>query len=52
MEMEKDMIVNLIKSNRMFSLNLPEKKKGQFWLKDIDFGRNKINLISIEEIQD
>ncbi|MFG6377074.1 MAG: type VII secretion protein EssC [Lachnospiraceae bacterium] len=46
------MIVNLIKSNRMFSLNLPEKKKGQFWLKDIDFGRNKRNLISIEAIQD
>lgn len=30
------MIVNLIKPQQMFSLTLPHKVKGQYWLTDID----------------
>lgn len=44
------MIVNLIKARQMFSVTLPEKIKGQYWLHDID-ERGKIrNLISIEAV--
>ncbi len=42
------MIVNLIKAKEMFSLTLPTKIKGQFWLCDFDeFGNNR-KLLSIE----
>ena len=44
------MIVNLIKSEQMFSLTLPDKKKGQYWLTDIDEKGKHRNLISIEAI--
>ena len=30
------MIINLIKSKQMFSLTLPHKVKGQYWVTDID----------------
>ena len=30
------MIVNLIKKEKMFSLCLPEKVKGKYWLEDCD----------------
>lgn len=42
------MIVSLIKTDRMFSLTLPEVVKGQFWLNDIDEKGASRNLISIE----
>ena len=42
------MIVNLIKTDRMFSLTLPEKVKGQFWLNDFDNKGSLRQLISIE----
>lgn len=44
------MIVNLIKPERMFSLTLPAKVKGQYWIKDIDNDGNPRQLISIEPI--
>ncbi len=44
------MIVNLIKAKQMFSLTLPEKVKGQYWLSDIDDLGNHRQLISIEAI--
>lgn len=44
------MIVNLIKTDRMFSLTLPEKVKGQFWLNDFDENGMLRQLISIEAI--
>ncbi len=44
------MIVNLIKAKQMFSLTLPEKIKGQYWLSDFDdFGVHR-DLISIEAL--
>jgi len=42
------MIVNLIKTERMFSLTLPEKVKGQFWLNDFDERGSLRQLVSIE----
>lgn len=42
------MIVNLIKTERMFSLTLPEKVKGQFWVSDIDEKGKIRQLVSIE----
>ena len=44
------MIINLIKSKQMFSLTLPEKVKGQFWVTDVDDLGNARQLISIEAI--
>ena len=44
------MVVNLIKTDRMFSLTLPEKVKGQFWLNDFDEKGSLRQLISIEAI--
>lgn len=45
------MIVNLMKSTRMFSLTLPDKVKGQFWLTDIDERGHLRELVSIEGIK-
>ena len=46
----KLMIVNLIKSKKLYSLTLPNKIKGQYWLSDNDnFGKPR-NLLSIEAI--
>lgn len=42
------MIVNLIKTEQMFSLTLPEKVKGQFWLNDFDEKGTLRQLVSIE----
>ncbi len=42
------MIVNLIKTEQMFSLTLPEKVKGQFWLNDFDEKGSLRQLVSIE----
>lgn len=44
------MIVNLIKSKQMFSLNLPVKVKGQYWITDIDKTGKSRNLISVEAV--
>lgn len=44
------MIVNLIKAKQMFSLTLPEKIKGQYWLSDFDDEGRHRDLISIEAI--
>ena len=44
------MVVNLIKTDRMFSLTLPEKVKGQFWLNDFDEKGSFRQLVSIEGI--
>lgn len=44
------MIVNLIKAKQMFSLTLPEKIKGQYWLSDFDSKGNHRDLISIEAL--
>lgn len=45
------MIVNLIKSEQMFSMSLPEKVKGQYWVTDLDSRGNLRQLISIEAFQ-
>lgn len=45
------MIVNLIKSRQMFSLTLPNKVKGQYWLHDIDREGKMRELISIEAVK-
>lgn len=44
------MVVNLIKSRQMFSLTLPNKVKGQYWLTDTDSIGNPRELISIEAV--
>lgn len=44
------MIVNLIKSKQMFSLTLPNKIKGQYWLTDTDSKGHTRELISIEAL--
>ncbi len=44
------MIVNLIKAKQMFSVTLPEKIKGQYWITDVDDNGKTRNLISIEAI--
>ena len=44
------MVVNLIKAKQMFSLTLPDKIKGQYWLTDFDDAGAYRNLISIEAV--
>ena len=44
------MVINLIKPKRMFSLTLPNKVKGQYWVTDIDDNGKVRDLISIEAI--
>ena len=44
------MIINLIKSKQMFSLTLPNKVKGQYWVSDIDENGKPRKLISVEAI--
>ena len=46
------MIVNLIKSNEMFSVTLPEKVKGQYWIKDLDDNGKARQIISIEAVDE
>ena len=46
------MIVNLIKTDRIFSLTLPEKVKGRFWLNDFDEKGAFRQLISIEAMDE
>lgn len=45
------MIVNLIKPEKMYTLSLPEKVKGQYWLMDEDCNGKKRKLISIEAVE-
>lgn len=45
------MIINLIKSKQMFSLTLPHKVKGQYWVTDIDENDSPRKLISIEAVK-
>lgn len=42
------MIINLIKSNRMFSLTLPTKVKGQYWVNDLDTNDSVRMLLRVE----
>ncbi len=42
------MIVSLIKSNRIFSLTLPSKVKGSFWLTDLDAQGRARQLLRVE----
>lgn len=44
------MIVNLIKKQQMYSLKLPMKVKGQYWIRDNDTYGKKRDLIGIEAI--
>lgn len=44
------MIINLIKSKQMFSLTLPHKVKGQYWVTDLNENGKPRELISIEAI--
>lgn len=44
------LIVNLIKAKQIFSLTLPDKIKGQYWLSDFDDTGAYRNLISIEAV--
>lgn len=44
------MVVNLIKAKQMFSLTLPDKIKGQYWLSDFDDAGACRNLVSIEAV--
>lgn len=44
------MIINLIKTKQMFSLTLPHKVKGQYWVTDIDDNGNARELISVEAV--
>lgn len=44
------MIVNLIKSKQLFSVNLPVKAEGQYWITDIDSKGRTRNLISVEAV--
>lgn len=45
------MIINLIKSRQMFSLTLPHKVKGQYWVTDIDDNGLSRELISVEAVK-
>lgn len=45
------MIVNLVKHNQMFSLTLPQKVKGQYWLEDTDLKGRPRKIISVEAVQ-
>ena len=45
------MIVNLLKKNQMYSLTLPSKVNGQFWLMDSDENNVSTRLISIEAVE-
>ena len=42
------MIVNLIKPKHMFSLTLPQKVKGQYWITDLDENNHFRPLVSVE----
>lgn len=44
------MIINLIKAKQMFSLTLPNKVKGQYWLSDTDANGKPRDLISVEAV--
>lgn len=46
------MIVNLIKPNQMYSLALPNKVKGQYWLMDLNENSFSSRLIGIEAIDE
>lgn len=45
------MVVNLIEEKQIFSVTLPEKIKGQYWVTDLDNNGKIRNLISIEAIK-
>lgn len=45
------MIINLIKAKQMFSLTLPYKVKGQYWITDLDEKGSPRELISVEAVK-
>lgn len=44
------MIVNLVKSRKMFDITLPQKVKGQYWLEDVDSDGKPRKVISVEAV--
>ncbi len=44
------MIVTLMKSERIFSITLPEKINGRYWISDIDINGKKRDIISVEGV--
>ncbi len=42
------MVINYIRNNQMYSITLPEKVKGQFWIKNFEESANSKDLVSIE----
>lgn len=42
------MIVNLIKNRELFSITLPERVKGQYWINDIDVNGECRSIIGVE----
>lgn len=46
------MLVSLIKDSQIFSMTLPFKVKGQYWITDLDSNGKARNLISIEAVNE
>ncbi len=46
------MLLNMIKQKQMFTLVLPDKIKGQYWLSDIDEDGKSRKLVSVEAEED
>ena len=44
------MIVNLMRARQMFSLTLPNKVKGRYWLTDLDESGKRRRLVDIEAV--
>ena len=44
------MIVTLIKQDRLFTIFLPNKVMGQYWIKDYDQHGKERSLLSIEAV--
>ena len=44
------MVLYLIKQERYYRMLLPDRVKGQYWVKDFDEKGNERNLLSIEAV--
>lgn len=44
------MLVTLLNNDRFFTISLPDKVKGQYWIVDEDEKGNKINLLEVEAV--
>ncbi|MBQ4260132.1 MAG: type VII secretion protein EssC [Lachnospiraceae bacterium] len=45
------MIINLMKARQMFSLTMPHKVKGQYWITDVDEKGLPRNLLNVEAVE-